>query len=99
MVLDSGLYNKLNLEMLSDVNTYRYLSSDPTKVFSNKLKCLLQEGVAMGAITKKNSEDLFVSHPVIPVFHSLPKIHKEVFPPPLRPIVAGIGSLSERLGS
>lgn len=31
------------------------------------------------------------------VFHSLPKVHKGGFPPPLRPIVAGISSLNEHL--
>lgn len=31
------------------------------------------------------------------IFHSLPKIHKPGFPPPFRPIVAGIGSLNEGL--
>lgn len=34
---------------------------------------------------------------IVPVFHGLPKIHKAVFPPTLRPIIAGIGSLCEKL--
>lgn len=36
-------------------------------------------------------------HPQTAVFHSFPKIHKGGFPPSIRPIVAGINSLSERL--
>lgn len=35
---------------------------------------------------------------MVPLFHSLPKVHK-LFPPPMRPIVAGIVSMGERLGS
>lgn len=38
-----------------------------------------------------------VEHPILPIFHGLPKTHKKVFPPPLRPIVSGIGSLCEHL--
>lgn len=39
-----------------------------------------------------------VEAPVTPIIHALPKIHKGLDPPPLRPIVSGIGSLTERLG-
>lgn len=35
--------------------------------------------------------------PVVPIFHGLPKMHKSVFPPPLRPIISGTGSLCEGL--
>lgn len=51
----------------------------------------------MSVLTQKIANDLDVDYPVIPVYHSLPKVHKDIFPPPLRPIVAGIGSLGERL--
>lgn len=57
-----------------------------------KLQRLLNEGVAMGVFTKNVSEKLYVER-------SLPKIHKEVFPPPLQPIVAGIGSILEQLSA
>lgn len=30
------------------------------------------------------------------IYHSLPKIHKNTFPSPMRPIVAGIGSILEK---
>lgn len=96
---NGGLYKKLNLDFLSDWNTYTQLSQDPTMLFQKKLKSVLQEGVIMGAITQKLADKQFVIDPVVPIFHSLPKIHKYVFPPPVRPIVAGIGSLGERLGN
>ncbi|XP_056390398.1 uncharacterized protein LOC130284250 [Hyla sarda] len=97
-VLDSGLYKTLNNDILADRNTYCKLKGDPTRAFQDALKKVLKEGVELGAIDKKLEESLFVTSPVIPVFHSLPKLHKGLFPPPLRPIVAGIGSLVERLG-
>lgn len=53
----------------------------------------------MGVLSKMESEKLYAAHPVVPVFHSFPKLHKFIFPPPMRPIVAGIGSMGERLGA
>ncbi|CAJ0966832.1 unnamed protein product [Ranitomeya imitator] len=93
VLLNAGLYVQQNMVMLNNSNTYRRLQHDPTELFQKKLKHLLSEGFAIGALDKKLSEDLFVEHPIIPIFHSLPKIHKEVFPPTFRPIVAGIGSM------
>lgn len=34
----------------------------------------------------------------MPIFHHLPKVHKDLSPLTGRPIVAGIGSLNEHLG-
>ncbi|CAJ0950193.1 unnamed protein product [Ranitomeya imitator] len=99
VLLNAGLYVQQNMVMLNNSNTYRRLQHDPTELFQKKLKHLLTEGFAIGALDKKLSEDLFVEHPIIPIFHSLPKIHKEVFPPTFRPIVAGIGSMGENLST
>lgn len=89
----------LKMDLLKDENTYTQLSQDPTTLFQNKLKSVLKEGVNMAAITEKLAEKLFVMNPVVPILHSIPKIHKEMFPSPVRPIVASIGSLGERLGN
>ncbi|CAJ0935390.1 unnamed protein product [Ranitomeya imitator] len=99
VLLNAGLYVQQNMVMLNNSNTYRRLQHDPTELFQKKLKHLLSEGFAIGALDKKLSEDLFVEHPIIPIFHSLPKIHKKVFPPTFRPIVAGIGSMGENLST
>lgn len=97
-VINSSLYHKLNVEILSDDKTYRKLSTDPTVEIQKSLKSLLSEGVNMGVFDQKQSDKLYVEHPVRPIFHSFPKTHKNIFPPPLRPIVSGIGSIGERLG-
>lgn len=99
VILDNGLYRSLHLEMLQDLSTYRALGSDPTPAFPQNLKRLLQEGVVTDAITAKLAEGLYVEQPVTPIYHSFPKVHKNCFPPPLRPIVAGIRGLGGRLGS
>lgn len=64
-----------------------------------QLKDLLQLGVIEGIFTQNLADKRFVEFPTVPIFHSLPKDHKNVFPPPLRPIVAGIGSRRENLGT
>lgn len=92
VVLDKGLYIKQINEMLLDRNTYRPLKLDPTKDVQLALEHVLNEGIALGVINGKIKEHLTNT---IPVFHALPKTHKGIFPPPSRPIVAGIGSVVE----
>lgn len=98
-VLDRKLYYILNINMLNDKDTFRSLHSDPTVPFPHSLKQLLDGGVTTGAISPSEAEKLTVMHPVTPILHSLPKLHKGTFPPPLRPIVAGMGSMGERLSA
>lgn len=97
VILDIGLYAKLNLDLLSDRDTYMPLDHDPTILFSAQLKNIINRGFSTGILDKKQSEYIYVSNPIMAVFHSFPKIHKGGFPPPHRPIVAGIGSLNKHL--
>lgn len=97
VLLNTELYIKLNEAILNDVKTYTKLAKDPTADILNKLKLVLDEGKALGVLDQKLCDYIYVALPVIPVFHSLPKLHKLKFPPPMRPIVAGIGSANERL--
>lgn len=95
VVFDKGLYRQLALDSLTDTSTYRLLTTDPSTVFRDKLEVLLSEGVAIGAITEKEKRYLCPAFPIIAIFHGLPKLHKEVFPPALRPIISMIGPLNE----
>lgn len=99
VVLDSGFYYQLNLLMLSDSNTYQKLDRDPTIGFQQELQNLLTDGVSLSVISEQIANRMFVTFPTTAIFHSFPKVHKEVFPPPMRPIVAGIGSMNELLGA
>lgn len=85
------------MEMLQDDNTYHALDNDPTTRIQEKLFKLLEEGVQMGFFIQQMAEKLFVKHPIILIYHSLPKTHKNQFPPPLRPIVADISSVHKKL--
>lgn len=96
-MLDTEVYRAQNEMLLSDVNAYLKLVANPTAAFQLKLSNLLLDGVHLGELSPRQMEFIMVQHPITAVFHSLPKIHKGGFPPPFRPIVAGIGSLNERL--
>lgn len=97
VILNGGLYKKLNLTLLADQETNVELHKDPTSECQSIKKNLLDRGVQMGVLTVKSANKLFVT-PTIPLFHSPPKVHKDLFPPPMCPIVAGIGSMGESLG-
>lgn len=96
-VLDKGLYILENKKLLADVNTYLPIKLDPTSQFKAELTKLISEGVRIGVLTAKEASFLLVEHPQIPIFHSLPKLHKGGFPPSFRPIVSGIMSLNENM--
>lgn len=82
--------------MLQDPFPYRLLDNDPTKWIQSKVQKLLDDGIPMGIFTKNMAEKLYVEFPINPVYHSLPKTHNDGFPPKMRPIVAGIGSVTEK---
>lgn len=98
IIMNGGLYKILNKNMLDDETVYRKLNSNPTGVFQNKLRTLLNDGVYLGVFDQGFADKLFVMCPVVPILHSLPKYHKNIFPPPMRPIVSGMGSMGESLG-
>lgn len=56
------------------------------------------EGVHLGVTNQRPADFIIKQYPIVPLFHSIPKIHKGGFPS-FHPIVAGIGSLNENLCS
>ena len=85
---------------LSDTTFYEKLSSDPTR----KLKAAVQSRLTVHLNNCEFDKSVFdflsVEHPVIPVIYTLPKIHKGLdIPLKGRPIVSGIGSLTENISA
>lgn len=80
VLMDMDLYIKLNKAMLEDPTTYTKLKSNPTKQFLVDFIQILCNGVSLGVFNDK-LEYLLVEDPVVPVFHALPKTHKNKFPP------------------
>uniref|UniRef100_A0A673N3A4 Uncharacterized protein n=1 Tax=Sinocyclocheilus rhinocerous TaxID=307959 RepID=A0A673N3A4_9TELE len=83
--------------MLSDSSCYKKLIFNPTIKYKSQIDRMLNRGVEEKWITEQKSKWLTHHHPVVPVLYALPKIHKSIVDPPYRPIVSGIGSLTEKL--
>lgn len=97
VILDKKDYISEVYRQLRDETFYLKLDGDPTGRFSNILKVILHEGLALDYIDQDLMKFLFSEYPRTPVFYVLPKIHKPGFPPAGRPIVAAQGSLHERV--
>ena len=78
--------------LLSDSNTYKVLTKDPTARYTDNLIKLLQDFKKSGNISDIQYKRLYPTSTMIPRFYGLPKIHKSDIP--LRPIVASRGSLT-----
>lgn len=78
---------------------YEVLKSDPTSFYSQKLSQKLQGALEGKLIDRKDFEYLRQPYPRVATFYSLPKIHKGTNPLKGRPIVSGIGSLTQHAGT
>ena len=89
---DCGIFKLLN-----DEKHYQPLLCNPTSSTKNMIDEFIDISHKKGWIIDKEKAFLLSDHPRCPVFYGLPKIHKRLDDPPLRPIVSGIGSLTEPL--
>lgn len=96
VVLDTEYYHLRMLEHLNSP-TYRRLERNPMNKFKSEIDNLLKVALESNWITKKEHAYLTNQHPVTPIIYSLPKIHKHLTEPPLRPVVSGRGSVTEPL--
>ena len=90
-------YIKEGLRQLSDENHYEELNDDPTLNYNNQIHQTLQQAVNLEIIDEKMKKTLYNKTPRIPNFYMLPKIHK--IGTPGRPIVNGIGSITEKISA
>uniref|UniRef100_A0A8C5PK16 Uncharacterized protein n=1 Tax=Leptobrachium leishanense TaxID=445787 RepID=A0A8C5PK16_9ANUR len=97
VILSKEQYKKEALRILSDRTTYEPLSRDPTQDFVKLLDDLLNFGKSEEILNESEYSYLRISHPRIPFFYWLPKIHKDVSNPPGRPIISGVDSLTSLL--
>lgn len=83
------------MSQLNDKDCYTTLSRNPLEPYKTEIDQVLEKALQRGWITVKEKYFLTVKHPICPVFYGLPKIHKSLIDPPLRPIVSSIGCLTE----
>lgn len=56
IILDKDVYKQEHFKLLSDTNTYRCLSMDPTSDFRNVLVKHVERGVTMGVLNRKQAD-------------------------------------------
>ena len=93
VVIDKTDYQDKVQAILADTKTYELLKKDPTVTYKNKLINILKEIKKEGNIPTPLYRQLYPTANQAPRFYGLPKIHKPHMP--LRPIVSGVGSVSE----
>uniref|UniRef100_A0A803JSK4 Reverse transcriptase domain-containing protein n=1 Tax=Xenopus tropicalis TaxID=8364 RepID=A0A803JSK4_XENTR len=97
VIMDKEKYVAECERLLSDKETYKELNRDPINVFKNKLEKMVREAEKEKVITTNESQYILMKYPKLPVFYTIPKIHKSLKDPPGRPIISGIESLTSNL--
>ena len=82
---------------LSDSFFYQPLEENLTKTYNREINNFLYTLHNNGEIGPKCYEYLHRNHTKAGRFYTLPKVHKNVLPPPGRPIISAIGSPTERI--
>lgn len=99
VVMDKVDYMNEVERQLSDSTTYKKLDHDPTTEFNEELKSILLHHAKHQDLSTSTQILLVNDNPTPPQFYVLPKIHKNVTPPPGRPIVASNNSVTERISA
>ncbi|CAJ0940228.1 unnamed protein product [Ranitomeya imitator] len=93
VVMNRSDYLQEVSRQLSDITIYQKLQKDPTSSIRQKISDTLHKYTQLGVLDTKTVDFLTNPHPVIPVFYTIPKIHKNLEKPPGRPIVASTDSI------
>ena len=95
VIMNKQDYIQEGLRQISDSNHYEILEEDPTQTYNNQLYQVLQQATNLNTIDDKIKKTLYNKAPRTPNFYMLPKRHKQKNPG--RPIVNGIGSITEKI--
>lgn len=82
-------------EVLDNSTWYKPISPSSITGFINEFRELCTGAFWQGLIDKDTLNYLVPKHPHTPTFYTLPKTHKNLSQPPGRPIMSGIGSLTD----
>lgn len=98
-LLNKSDYDNEIRRQLSDTSFYQKLQFDPTRRFKMDIDTFLANALSASTISKPEKEYLTNDYPTKPVLYTLPKVHKSLTNVPGRPIVSGIGGLTEPLSN
>ncbi|CAH2250348.1 Hypothetical predicted protein, partial [Pelobates cultripes] len=93
VIMDRTYYIKEIETQLTDNTNYLPIGQDPTHTLKHTLDRLNKWALSKGIISDGEYKYMNLKYPRIPVFYTLPKIHKNPLFPPGRPIVSGTGSI------
>ncbi len=85
------------MSQLNDTQVYRIETNNLTSVNNHKIHNLIDEIHNKGSISPQVAYYLKIKNPRTPLFYTLPKIHKNIRPPPGRPILSANDSPTERI--
>ena len=97
VILNRSDYLKEGYKQLTDPLFYRHVEEDLTKKHMNEIALRVESMYQDGEIDESVKLYLIDKTCKTARFYLLPKIHKQVIPPPGRPVVAGIGSPTEKI--
>ena len=97
VIVNKHDYLQEGLKQLSNRNHDKILEEDPIQEYNNQIFQVLQQAANLNIIDGKTKKTLYNKSPQCPSFYMLPKIHKPNYPG--RPIVNGIGSITEKIKS
>ncbi len=87
------------ISQINDKNVYRMENNNLTTVNNQKIHTLIDEIHNKGSISPQVADYLKIKNPRTPLFYTLPKIHKNIRPPPGRPIFSGNDSPTEQISA
>ena len=90
-------YIKEGLRQLSDPKFYKEVKTNLTTTHNNLVKTEIDRLIKSKEISDKTGDYLYIDNPRTSKFYLLPKIHKNVIPPPGRPIVSANSCPTERI--
>ncbi len=87
------------MSQLNNTTVYKRETENLTSLFNTKIHTLIDEIYNKGSISIQVANYLKIVKPRTPLFYTLPKIHKNIRPPPGRPILSANDSPTERISA
>ncbi|XP_043916286.1 structural maintenance of chromosomes protein 2 [Protopterus annectens] len=88
VVMDTVFYNNLMFNMLSNVKEYVPINDQELDRLIYTVHDNLYDLLMCRQLSKQLYEYCLIEKPLVPFIKGLPKMHKNKFPPPIRPLVA-----------
>lgn len=89
-------YMAMCYRILENPSWYRRISVTRMHDYQQEFFRIIDGAFSRNLISKNTRDFLKNHHPITPTFYALPKTHKSLHKPPGRPIISGIGSLTQQ---